>query len=405
VQRIPILDDAVRRRIEAESGFAGASGNGLPAVTNSLTPVLPGPSADNMQFALRMAATVGEQDLALSYYIGRTDFPQPFSNHAKEVDGVRCDPAAPKSCVQGEIATDALLSYPRMQVLGFNASGEFNPFKRISESIHGIGYRAEVAVVFPQRTTLQITQDALTKLFQPAGEYDYQANGVPGGRPPAVIEATPFPKWTLGLDYTFGAHVYLNLQWAHGLVDEFGAGDFISAATGKPGWTTRASGVSTVAPLTNSLCVIPKDGTQCAKETVAYRIGDYLVLGADFKFLDDAGLLRIFTIWALDGTTDSQWDDNVGSHMVCTDTTGMSCMTGQPGCTCKMVTGSRTMVHHSFFSKEGFSAAIYPELDYNFGNGLELGAGALLLFGAPTTKFGDPAAGGHLLFTRGRYSF
>jgi hypothetical protein len=63
------------------------------------------------------------------------------------------------------------------------------------------------------------------------------------------------------------------------------------------------------------------------------------------------------------------------------------------------------MVSHSMFTSEGFSASIYPELDYNFGNGLELGAGALVLLGASTTKFGDPAAGGSLAFVRGRYSF
>ena len=179
--------------------------------------------------------------------------------------------------------------------------------------------------------------------------------------------------WTLGLDYTFGAHVYTNVQWVHGLVDEFGAGDFFHQ-----GWSVRQSGVSTVGAITNSTCVIPKDGTKCAQETLLPRLGDYLVLGADFKFLEDAGLFRLFTIWALSGVTTSAWDD------------------GQ---------GKRVMDHFSLFTKEGFSAAIFPELDYNFGNGLELGAGALLLLGRDYTKFGDPAAGGSLVFTRGRYSF
>ena len=39
------------------------------------------------------------------------------------------------------VATDVLLTYPRMHVYGLNMSGEFNPFKRISEAIHGVGYR------------------------------------------------------------------------------------------------------------------------------------------------------------------------------------------------------------------------------------------------------------------------
>jgi hypothetical protein len=118
-----------------------------------------------------------------------------------------------------------LLTYPRMHVYGFNMSGEVNPFKGISESIHGVGYRIEAALVVPQRTTLQLTQDALPALLQQAGEYDYQGVGHPGGLPPAVVEGNAFAKWTIGLDYTFGAHVYVNAQWVHGLADEFGSGD------------------------------------------------------------------------------------------------------------------------------------------------------------------------------------
>ncbi len=375
IQRMPFVDDTFRHRIESEFGFAASNVVGYPTVVNSLTPVLPAPGLDNMQFSFRLAGSVGEQDIALSYYVGRTDFPQPFSNHTSQVDRARCDPNAPTNCITGVLATDVLLSYPRMHVYGFNMAGEVNPFKRISESIHGIGYRIEAALVVPQLTTLQLTQDPLPALFQRGGEYDYQANGIPGGIPPTVVAATPFAKWTIGLDYTFGAHVYVNAQWVHGLADEFGAGGLFQEGQG---YSVRQSGVSTPGSITNSTCVIPKDGTMCATETLLPKLGDYLVLGADFKFLDDAGLFRFFTIWALDGVTMSAWDD-----------TQMK----------------RVMTSFSMFTKQGFSASIYPEVDYNFGNGLELGAGALVLLGADYTKFGDPAAGGSLVFTRGRYSF
>ena len=373
IQRMPFANDTFRYLIESQFGFAASSGVGYPTIVRSLTPVLPGPSADNMQFSFRLAGSLAEQDIALSYYLGRTDFPQPFSNHTSQVNGVKCDPNAANNCISGVLATDVLLTYPRMHVYGLNMSGELNPFKWLSDSVHGLGYRLEAALIVPQRTTLQLTQDALPALLQNAGEYDYQAAGHPGGQPPAVIEGTAFAKWTLGLDYTFGAHVYANAQWVHGLADEFGAGDFFHA-----GWTVRASGVSTNGALTNATCVIPKNGAQCATETVAPRLGDYLVLGADFKFLEDAALFRLFTVWDLNGVSTSQWDDSLQQ---------------------------RTMTHYSLFTKEGFSASIFPELDYNFGNGLELGAGALLLLGASTTKFGDPAAGGSEVFTRGRYSF
>ena len=376
IQRMPFANDVFRHRIESEFGFAASSDVGYPTVVNKLTPVLPSTTADNMQFSYRIAGTIGEQDLALSYYLGRTDFPQPFSNHTSQADGVRCDPNKPTNCINGTLKTDVLLGYPRMHVWGLNASGEFNPFKKISESIHGIGYRVEAAVVVPARADLALTQDALPALLQNAGEYDYAGVNKPGsGHAPAVVTPTPFLKWTVGLDYTFGSHVYANAMWVHGLVDEYGAGDFFHA-----GWTVRQSGVDPTlsSGAISSQCVVPKDGTRCATEVLAPRLGDYLVLGTDFKFLDDAGLFRIFTIWSLSGVTMDSWDDNQMK---------------------------RVQSHYGLFTKEGFSATIYPELDYNFGNGLELGAGGLVLLGRSYTKFGDPAAGGSLAFTRAKYSF
>ena len=68
--------------------------------------------------------------------------------------------------------------------------------------------------------------------------------------PPVVLPDTPFAKWSLGIDYSFGAHVYMNLQWVHGLADEFGADpaesdeDHLMAAVA--GWL-RSSGISHVA--------------------------------------------------------------------------------------------------------------------------------------------------------------
>lgn len=375
IQRMPFTNNVFRNRIESEFAFAGSRDNGYPTVVNKLTPVLPDTTGENMQVAYRIAGTFGEQDIALSYYLGRTDFPQPFSNHTKQEDKRRCNPAKPSQCIHGTLRTDVLLGYPKMHVFGLNASGEFNPFKKLSESIRGIGYRVEAALVVPRRSTIRLTQDALPALLQSAGEYDYDGDGRPGGGgPPAVVENTPFLKWTVGLDYSFGSHVYTNVMWVHGLADEYGAGDWIHE-----GWNVRYSGVNTpVSALLSSRCVVPKDGKTCASEVLAPKLGDYLVVGADFKFLDDAGLFRLFTIWSLSGITLDSWSETEQA---------------------------RVREHRSLFTKEGFSAVLYPELDYNFGNGLELGAGALVLLGRKYTKFGDPAAGGSQIFTRARYSF
>jgi len=67
--------------------------------------------------------------------------------------------------------------------------------------------------------------------------------------------------------------------------------------------------------------------------------------------------------------------------------------------------GKRVQRKISPLSAEGFSMVIFPELDYNFGNGLELAAGALLQLGKPYTKFGSPETGGSTVFTRAKYSF
>jgi hypothetical protein len=88
-------------------------------------------------------------------------------------------------------------------------------------------------------------------------------------------------------------------------------------------------------------------------------------------------LFRLFAIWDLSGYFEDRWDQ---------------------------AQGRRVRRYLSLFG-DGFSAIVFPEFTYNFGTGLELSAGALLQLGKPHTKFGDPATGGHLVYTRARFSF
>jgi hypothetical protein len=373
IDQLPFVSDALRWRIESETA-ASAAAFSAPTVVTSAVPVLPDPTLDNMPFSFRVAGTIGGQDVALSYYRGRNDFPVPYSNHTIYDPGkAQCDPVDPSHCIKGLLETEALLRYPRMQLFGLNAAGEI-PLTFISEALHGIGYRVEAAFIVPEESTMQITQDALAlPVPQPAGEYDYDGDGVPGGPAPAVVDDTPFMKWVLGLDYTFGKHVYVNAQWVHGLVDEFGAGDFFH-----DGRAVLQSGVTSGTAATLLQCALPKDGTTCARELFQPRIADYLVFGLDFKLMNNALLLRLFNIIALNGVTEEVWDD---------------------------ARGARVQTHHSLFSAEGVSAVVYPELNYNFGNGLDLGGGLLLLLGKSYTKFGDPKAGGSIAWMRARFAF
>lgn len=372
VERLPFTDAELRHRIAAENATSAGFMRSPVAVSNA-RPVLPETNFENMQWAYRIAGRFGEQDIALSYYYGRNDFPVPIANHTSLKKGEQCDPADKTRCINGVLQTEVTLGYPKMHVYGLNATGEI-PLSWIKDDLHGIGYRLEAGLFVPERTTIKLTQDALDlSLPQPAGEYDYDGDGIPGGRQPVVVEDTPFLKWVVGLDYTFGEHVYVNAQWVHGMVDEFGAGDFIHE-----GWAVRSTGVTSNEGDTVFQCALPKDGKTCARELLHPRIGDYVVLGMDFRFLNNALLLRLFNILDVSGIYEDRWDD---------------------------AQQKRVRIHHSPFSEEGFSMVVYPEANYNFGNGLELAAGALFQLGKDYTKFGDPAAGGSTVWTRGKFSF
>ncbi len=373
IDRVPFTDAAFRHRVEAETAASKTSILNTPTVIGSATPLLPEVNMENIQWAYRLAGTVGEQDIALSYYYGRNDFPVPIANHTRLDKTKRCDPEDETKCVDGLLKTDATLAYPKMHVYGLNAAGEI-PLSWIKEELHGIGYRLEAGVYVPDRVGVKLTQDELDLAIpQPAGEYDYDNDGREGGPLPASVENVAFVKWVVGLDYTFGEHVYVNAQWVHGLVDEFGAGDFLHE-----GWSVRQSDATSDEGDTVFKCALLKTGETCAREILHPILGDYVVLGFDFKFMNNALLLRLFNILDVSGVVEDRWDEEQEK---------------------------RVRIHHSPFSGEGFSMVIFPEVNYNFGNGLDLGAGALFQLGKDYTKFGDPAAGGSTVWTRGKFSF
>lgn len=408
VDRLPPADLDVVHRLVVEQRAAELPFDesiGYPTVVAKTQIDMPDISFDNMQFAFQLATVIGDQDISLNYYYGRNDVPIPIHNHTTQVTAeggpyvpntdaytpYLCDPEDSSRCVSGLLQTETTLGFPRMQVVGFNMAGEIDLLGWISDDISPIGYRLEVGLFIPQRSVLTLTNEELQlhvtfpflcddngencayqNFAQPAGEYDYGAGG-----PPEVITEEIFAKWSLGLDYTFNEHVYLNVQWVHGLFDEFGAGDFISE-----GWAVVASDITTGLADTIA-CALPQgdelaDGSPCARELLRPRLGDYLVIGVDLKFLNQNMLLRLFALFYLNGTTMDYYDEDAGA---------------------------RRRTHYSFFTEEGFTAVIFPQLSYNFGYGFDASIGALIKLGADTTKFGDPAAGGSIAFMQGRFSF
>ncbi|HMV68020.1 MAG TPA: hypothetical protein PKA64_14330, partial [Myxococcota bacterium] len=386
--RFPFISDELRYNLNAEQAYAGAQASDrvgnldigtYPTVVGDVLIQQPEFSAKNMQFFFRAGASLGGQDIALSYYNGRSDIPQPVYNVVHQTEGVVCeDPSNPDSpCVDGLLVSDVTLSYPKMQVLGFNMAGEMNPFGKIHKSFKPIGYRFELGFYFPEETRLEVQQDNVT-VNAPIigqvvknGEYAY-----PNGDN-RVLDHRPFAKWVLGLDYQFNRFLYMNTQWGHGMVDEFGAGDWI-----QPGYTVRGSSAD-VSRIGTSDCPLDLasfaiSGTACASEWLKPRLSDYLVWGTDIRVLQGSLLFRLFTIWDLTGVYRNEWDADTGAH---------------------------ALTRRGLFTKEGFSAVIFPAIQYNFGNGLELHGGALLELGQPWTKFGAPETGGHQIWLRARYSY
>lgn len=368
VDRLPHLDVDFRHRLHAEAEASASFG--YPTVVEEAKVQLPEPTADNAQLMLRAASTFFEQDVALSYYYGRSDFPVPIDNFTRQVAGTSCDPDDPTRCVDGTLATSVTLGFPRMQVAGLNVAGEIDALGWLSDAVAPIGYRLEVGIYFPEKQRLAMRQSEIMILGQtrPAGEYAY-----PNGERPLVLDDTPFAKWTLGLDYSFNEHVYLNVMWVHGLADEFGAGDFFH-----DGEVVREGGVSSDPDTTLSCAIVAQDGEQCAREVLRNRIGDYLVAGVDLRFLDGNLLFRMFTILELTGYVEERYSRSEGR---------------------------RVRTSYAPWSADGFSAVLFPELSYNFGEGLVLAAGALFELGKSYTKFGEAAAGGSVAWFRGVYDF
>lgn len=220
----------------------------MPPSRIDVSTLQPDTSIENSQVGVRVQGRVLDQDVSLSYYHGRFNLPSLAwtINHA---DGV----------------AEAGIVWPRMDVVGFDIAGSI-------EKLGGVGYWIEGAVIFPQEIKYGIYNDLangqrIPVTFNPV-------NGDPllnsTGKMPTVVPSTPFVKVTAGADYSIGQYVYLNFQYVHGFVDEFGYG---------------------VTPRLPN-----KAGANVRLEQAE---GDYIVAGMDLKFLRETLLIRLFGVYKL----------------------------------------------------------------------------------------------------------
>jgi hypothetical protein len=396
--RIPVMDGRLRRELFYANELVNDT-FGYPTVVEGVSPVLPDNTLKNMQWMLRMGAQLGMHDVALSWYDGRFDFPVATGNHTRLEDGEQCNPNDAEDCINGLLQTTAQVSYPKMQVAGLNATGEVNPFGWIHDAILPLGYRLELAWIRPEATRMRVTQDALAlPIPQEAGEYDYRLAG--GGRPLTAADGS-FLKWALGLDYTFGSHLYMNAQWVHGMPDEWGAGDWLVGqdyVARKATVLRDADGNAYCSALDLPSVINPdggRSGEPCVKEWMRPRVGDYAVLGADISWNQGRSLLRLFTIADLtpivitEPTSPEPYDNSwIGDD----DAPGPADV-------------ARKSTTYKWSTATARSMVLYPELSHKLGNGFEMAAGAVVMIGQPWTKFGDPATGGTQVFTRAKYAF
>ena len=366
VDRVPFYDESLRWRLHVDRELAEAYNK--PTVVDKIVAKSPDFGPENQSVALRLSGVVARQDLALSYTYGFRDLPVPTSTNSIGQNEPYC---VEDECVDGLIANEVVLEYPRQQVVGLNLTGEIPVLGGQSS----VGYRFEAAMIFPElmRAEIQLSDVQVANFPAQNGAYDYSA---PDGGLPVVYDDAAFLKWTLGFDYTLTREIYLNAMWVHGFVDEFGAGDWLLSGA----VDVRAGGAITddAGELLDCRGLGGEDsGEECITEWYRPKIADYLVLGADYRLAENRALFRLFAIWEVSGYTYS-YPDRLGK---------------------------RSIQRYAPWEKEAFSAVLFPQFSYFFSNGFEAEVGGLLALGRNYTRFGDPAVGGSLVWSRFRVRY
>lgn len=149
----------------------------------------PPPKLGNSQVGLRVAGRAAGLDLSASYFDGRDGIPVVERMLFRPSDSLGA------SALEGHVWS----ALPPIRVLGGDVATEWR----------GVGLWGEGAVVFPAE--IDVVTDVLTP-------------GDSAREREIALEGRPYVTWTVGGDYTFGGGWYLNLQWAHGLFLEQGAG-------------------------------------------------------------------------------------------------------------------------------------------------------------------------------------
>ena len=210
----------------------------------------------NVQMGAKMGFHLLGVDLSFSYYRGFDDVVQPEAVYVDDVtlpEGSSLSGADLLSivqnlcpdgvgCLQGtDVHTKIRVGYPRIQVAGFDMATSL-------DFLGGLGLWTEIAFVFHDDLKLQVRKPAAIVQMQ-SGSGVYPAETVYA----IEQESGWFIKSVVGIDYSLTSWWYVNVQYLHGFIDEFG-------------WD---------------------------------YLDDFIVAGSDFKLLSERLLIRLFALFCI----------------------------------------------------------------------------------------------------------
>ena len=249
--KFPFVDPAVRRDAEKLRNVWLSNDKYYVVDQPTVNADMPEFSLENSQFAVKAQWLVGMFDMSISYFQGFDTIPVPASSESStHGTGRVTDDGTP---ILG-VASDVRVVYPEKKVLGFDMAGQL-PF------LDDAGIWFEGAFVFPEEVVFEFDVSKVA-----AGARVLSGPSVKGD---------PYFQCTLGMDYTINKYIFVNAQYLHGFVDEFGSS----------------------------------------------HIHDYWVAGFDLKFMQERLLVRIFGIGEIpheddDLNLDEDGDGNVDSFAI-----------------------------------------------------------------------------------------
>jgi hypothetical protein len=167
---------------------------------------------ENSTGALKFGGRLWSVDFSLSYAYFRDGLPVPSG--ITLIPEAKNAPELVQDLSDGTIEIKearASLVYPRLHMAGLD----------FSTGIAKLGVWGEMAVFFPEKRIDMVQAFGGNDTLAQALNAMPQVAGMLASQKPA-LDNKPYVKFVVGLDYTFPADIYINVQYIHGFVHERG---------------------------------------------------------------------------------------------------------------------------------------------------------------------------------------